>query len=124
MFERLQTLAQAGASNSLGRLRALEMFSADGNWQDGFDLQDTVLCNADCHDADLAQADFSRSDLTAANLKDADLRGANFSGADLTKADLRGALVDGAQFRGAILSRTLSDSPLPDLEGGSGSGGG
>lgn len=140
MLELLLAQRQAGASNSLGRLRALEMFSADGIWQDGFDLggadleglripfgrwrgadfSNTVLRNADCHGADLAQADFSRSDLTAANLRGADLRGANFSGADLTEADLRGALIDGAQFRDAVLSRTLTDGALPDPEGGAG----
>jgi len=36
MFELLMAQGQAGASNSLGRLRALETFSADGIWQDGF----------------------------------------------------------------------------------------
>jgi hypothetical protein len=138
MFELLLTQGQGKASNSLGRLRALEMFSADGIWQDGFDLEgsdleglripfgrwrganfsNTVLRNADCHGADLAQADFSRADLTAANLRGADLRGANFSGADLTQADLRGALVDGARFHGAVLSRTLTDGPLPVQDGG------
>ncbi len=139
MFELLLAQRQAGASNSLGRLRALEMFSADGLWQDGFDLEgsdleglripfgrwrganfsNTVLRNADCHGADLAQSDFRRSDLSGANLRGADLRGANFTGAILHQADLRGALVEGAQFLGAQLSRTLSDGPLPGLEDGS-----
>jgi hypothetical protein len=140
MFELLLTQGQAGASNSLGRLRALEMFSADGIWQDGFDLEgsdleglripfsrwrganfcNTVLRNADCRGADLAQSDFRRSDLSGADLRGADLRGADFTGAILHQADLRGALVEGAQFRGAQLSRTLTDGPLPGLEDGSG----
>ena len=91
MFELLLAQRQAGVSNTLGRLRALEMLSADGLWQDGFDLQGanleglripfgrwrganfsgTVLRHADGHGADLAQADFSRADLTGANLRDA-----------------------------------------------------
>jgi hypothetical protein len=133
MFELLLAQRQAGASNTLGRLRALEMLSADGLWQDGFDLggvdleglripfsrwrganfSGTVLRNADCHGADLAEADFSRADLSGANFRGADLRGANFSGADLSQTDLRGARVDGAQFGGAQLSQTLADGPLP-----------
>lgn len=133
MFELLQAQRQAGVASTLGRLRALEMLSADGLWQDGFDLggtdleglripfgrwrganfSGTVLRNADGHGADLAEADFSRSDLTGANLRDADLRGANFTEADLTRADLRGANLDGAEFRGAHLSATLTDGPLP-----------
>lgn len=138
MFELLLAQRQAGASNTLGRLRALEMLSADGLWQDGFDLggvdleglripfsrwrganfSGTVLRNADCHGADLAEADFSRADLTGANLRDADLRGANFTGADLSQTDLRGARVDGAQFRGAHLSQTLTDGSLPGQDNG------
>jgi hypothetical protein len=140
MFELLLTQAQAGASNSLGRLRALEMFAADGIWQDGFDLQgsdleglripfsrwrganfsNTVLRNADCHGADLVEADFRRSDLSGANLRGADLRGADFTEAILHQADLRGARVEGARFRGAHLRRTLTDAPLPGLEDGPG----
>ncbi|MBM5823616.1 MAG: pentapeptide repeat-containing protein [Cyanobacteria bacterium K_Offshore_surface_m2_011] len=138
MSELLLAQRQAGASNSLGRLRALEMLSADGLWQDGFDLggvdleglripfsrwrganfSGTVLRNADCHGADLAEADFSRADLSGANFRDADLSGANFTGADLSRTDLRGARVDGAEFRGAQLSRTLTDGPLPGQEAG------
>ncbi len=133
MFELLLAQRQAGASNTLGRLRALEMLSADGLWQDGFDLggvdleglripfsrwrganfSGTVLRNADFHGADLAEADFSRADLSGANLRDADLSGAKFTGADLSQTDLRGARVDGAEFRGAHLSRTLTDGALP-----------
>ncbi len=138
MFELLLAQRQAGASNSLGRLRAVEMLSADGLWQDGFDLggvdleglripfsrwrganfSGTVLRNADCHGADLAEADFSRADLSGANFRDADLRGANFTGADLSQTDLRGARVDGAEFRGARLSRTLTDGAFPSQEAG------
>ena len=141
MFELLLAQRQAGVSNTLGRLRALEMLSADGLWQDGFDLEGanleglripfgrwrganfsgTVLRNADGHGADLAQADFSRADLTGANLRDADLRGANFTEADLSLADLRGATLDGAEFRGTRFNRTLTDGPLPIQEHGSGS---
>ena len=115
MLELLLAQRQAGASNSLGRLRALEMLSADGLWQDGFDLgganleglripfsrwrgasfSGTVLRNADCHGADLAGADFSR-------------------------ADLSGARGDGAAFGGAQLSRTLTDGPLPGQEAAAG----
>jgi hypothetical protein len=115
MLELLLAQRQAGAANTLGRLRALEMLSADGLWQDGFDLgganleglripfsrwrganfSGTVLRNADCHGADLAEADFSR-------------------------ADLRGARVDGAAFGGAQLSRTLTDGPLPGQEAAAG----
>ncbi|MEA5391408.1 pentapeptide repeat-containing protein [Cyanobium gracile UHCC 0139] len=138
MLELLLAQRQAGASNSLGRLRALEMLSEDGIWQDGFDLEGsnleglripfgrwrranfsgTVLRNADCHGADLAEADFSRADLTGANFRGADLRGANFTGANLSQTDLRGARVDGAEFRGAHLSRTLMDGPLPSEKDG------
>ncbi len=138
MLELLLAQRQAGASNSLGRLRALEMLSEDGIWQDGFDLEGanleglripfgrwrganfsgTVLRHADCHGADLAQADFSHSDLTGANFRGADLRGANFTAADLSQTDLRGAMVDGAEFRGAQLSRTLTDGALPGQEDG------
>ena len=138
MLELLLAQRQAGASNSLGRLRALEMLSADGLWQDGFDLgganleglripfsrwrganfSGTVLRNADCHGADLVEADFSRADLSGANFRDADLRGANFTGADLSQTDLRGARVDGAKFRGARLSRTLTDGAFPAQEDG------
>ena len=140
MLELLLAQRQAGAANTLGRLRALEMLSADGLWQDGFDLgganleglripfsrwrganfSGTVLRNADCHGADLAEADFSRADLSGANLRDADLRGANFTGADLSQTDLRGARVDGAAFGGAQLSRTLTDGPLPGQEAAAG----
>jgi len=140
MLELLLAQRQAGAANTLGRLRALEMLSADGLWQDGFDLgganleglripfsrwrganfSGTVLRNADCHGADLAEADFSRADLSGANLRDADLRGANFTGADLSQTDLRGARVDGAVFGGAQLSRTLTDGPLPGQEAAAG----
>jgi hypothetical protein len=140
MLELLLAQRQAGAANTLGRLRALEMLSADGLWQDGFDLgganleglripfsrwrganfSGTVLRNADCHGADLAEADFSRADLRGANLRDADLRGANFTGADLSQTDLRGARVDGAAFGGAQLSRTLTDGPLPGKEAAAG----
>ncbi len=140
MFELLLTQRQAGVSNTLGRLRALEMLSADGLWQDGFDLGGTdleglsipfgrwrganfsgsVLRDADGHGADLAQADFSRADLTGANLRGADLSGANFSEADLSRADLRGATLDGAEFRGARFHRTLTDARLPGQEDESG----
>ncbi|WP_216915037.1 MULTISPECIES: pentapeptide repeat-containing protein [unclassified Synechococcus] len=140
MFELLLAQRQAGAANTLGRLRALEMLSADGLWQDDFDLggvdleglripfsrwrranfSGTVLRNADCHGADLAEADFSRADLSGANFRGADLRAANFTGADLSRTDLRGARVDGAEFRGAQLSRTLTDGPLPGQEAAAG----
>lgn len=43
MFELLLAQREARASNSLGRLRALEHLSAAGLWQDDFDLQGANL---------------------------------------------------------------------------------
>ncbi len=138
MFELLLSQREANATNSLGRLRALENLSAAGIWQDGFDLgganleglripfgrwrganfSNTVLCQADLHGADLVGADFSQSDLSGADLRDADLRGATFAGARLTLADLRGAALDGADFRRADCDQTRCDGPLPGQDSG------
>jgi hypothetical protein len=98
MFDLLLAQRQGGASNSLGRIRAIEDLAADGIWQDGFDLQG---------------ADFSDADLTGADLSAADLSGARFTRARLSQADLRGALLAGADFQDADLSGTLADQPLP-----------
>jgi uncharacterized protein YjbI with pentapeptide repeats len=133
MFDLLLAHRQAGASNSLGRIRALEDLSASGLWQDGFDLQrtnleglripfsrwrganfsGTVLRQADLHGVDLQGADFSDADLTGADLSAADLSGARFARACLSQADLRGAQLAGADFQDADLSGTLADRPLP-----------
>jgi uncharacterized protein YjbI with pentapeptide repeats len=133
MFDLLLAQRQGGASNSLGRIRAIEDLAADGIWQDGFDLQGanleglripfsrwrgadfsaTVLRHADLHGVDLQGADFSDADLTGADLSAADLSGARFTRARLSQADLRGALLAGADFQDADLSGTLADQPLP-----------
>ncbi len=133
MFELLLVQREASASNSLGRLRALESLSAAGLWQDDFDLRganleglripfsrwrganfsNTVLSHADLHGADLFRADFSHADLTGTDLRGADLRAANFTGARLSLADLRGARLDGADFSEADLSQTRHDGPFP-----------
>jgi uncharacterized protein YjbI with pentapeptide repeats len=133
MFDLLLSQREAGASNSLGRIRALEDLSAAGLWQDGFDLQrtnleglripfsrwrganfaGTVLRQADLHGVDLQGADFSDADLTGADLSAADLSGARFTRACLSQADLRGACLAGAEFQDADLRGTLTDRPLP-----------
>lgn len=133
MLDLLLAQRQAGASNSLGRIRALEDLCAAGLWRDDFDLQGanleglripfsrwrganfsgTVLRHADLHGADLQGADFSDADLTGADLSTADLTGARFARARLNQADLRGARLGGADFQDADLSGTLADQPLP-----------
>ncbi len=138
MFELLLSQREAIATNSLGRLRALENLSAAGLWQDDFDLSgvnleglripfsrwrganfsNSVLRQADLHGADLVGADFSHSDLSGADLRGADLREATFSGARLTQADLRGATLDGADFRTSELDQTRCDGPLPGQDTG------
>jgi uncharacterized protein YjbI with pentapeptide repeats len=131
MVELLLAQRQAGATNSLGRIRALEDLSADGVWQDGFDLQHanleglripfsrwrearfcgSLLRDADLHGVDLQGADFSDADLSGADLSGADLSGARFSRACLRQADLRGARLDGADLQDADLSQALCDRP-------------
>jgi uncharacterized protein YjbI with pentapeptide repeats len=141
MLDLLLAQRQAGTTNSLSRIRAIEDLSAAGLWQDGFDLQranleglripfsrwrganfsGTVLRHADLHGVDLQGADFSDADLTGADLSAADLTGARFARARLSQADLRGARLDGADFQNADLSGTLADRPLP-LSGTAASG--
>jgi uncharacterized protein YjbI with pentapeptide repeats len=136
MVELLLAQKQAGATNSLGRIRALEDLSADGVWQDGFDLQHTnleslripfsrwrqakfcgsLLRDADLHGVDLQGADFTNADLSGADLSAADLTGARFTRARLNQANLRGARLDGADFQDADLSQALADRPLPASE--------
>ncbi|MEX1315687.1 MAG: pentapeptide repeat-containing protein [Synechococcaceae cyanobacterium] len=133
LFDLLLAQREGGATNSLGRIRAIEDLSADGIWQDGFDLQranleglsipfsrwrganfsGTVLRHADLHGVDLQGADFSDADLSGADLSAADLSGARFARARLSQADLRGARLTGADFQDAELSGTLADQPLP-----------
>lgn len=133
MVELLLAQKQAGATNSLGRIRALEDLSAAGVWQDGFDLQHTnleglripfsrwrganfagsVLRDADLHGVDLQGADFTDADLSGADLSGADLSGARFQGACLQRADLRGARLSGTDFANADLRQALSHQPLP-----------
>ncbi|MBE9152623.1 MULTISPECIES: pentapeptide repeat-containing protein [unclassified Cyanobium] len=133
MLDLLLSDRQAGTTNSLGRIRALEDLSAAGIWQDDFDLQranleglhipfsrwrganfsGTVLRHADLHGVDLQGADFSDADLSGADLSAADLRGASFLRARLHQADLRGARLTGTDFQDADLSQALSDQPLP-----------
>ena len=132
MVDLLLAQRQAGTTNSLGRIRAIEDLSADGLWQDGFDLRGanleglripfsrwrgasfaaTVLRDADLHGVDLQGADFTGADLSGADLSAADLSGARFTRACLNKADLRGAELAGAHFQDADLSGTLADRPL------------
>jgi uncharacterized protein YjbI with pentapeptide repeats len=136
MVELLLAQRQAGATNSLGRIRALEDLSADGVWQDGFDLQHanleglrvpfsrwrgakfcgSLLRDADLHGVDLQGADFTDADLSGADLSSADLSGARFARARLSQADLRGARLDGADFQNADLSQIRSDQPLPTTQ--------
>jgi uncharacterized protein YjbI with pentapeptide repeats len=133
MLDQLLSLRQAGATNSLGRIRTLEDLAADGLWQDDFDLQGanleglripfsrwrganfsaTVLRDADLHGVDLQGADFTNADLTGADLAGADLSGARFQGACLHRADLRGARLTGTDFHNSDLSQVRSDQPLP-----------
>jgi len=133
MVELLLAQKKAGATNSLGRIRAIEDLSADGVWQDGFDLQHanleglripnsrwreakfcgSLLRDADLHGVDLQGADFSDADLTRADLSGADLSGARFTRARLSQADLRGARLDGTNFQDATLNQVLADRPLP-----------
>jgi uncharacterized protein YjbI with pentapeptide repeats len=133
MLDQLLSLRQAGAINSLGRIRTLEDLAADGLWQDDFDLQGanleglripfsrwrganfsaTVLRDADLHGVDLQGADFTGADLSGADLANADLSGARFQGACLQRADLRGARLSGTDFANADLSQALSHQPLP-----------
>jgi len=132
MVDLLLAQRQAGTTNSLGRIRAIEDLAADGLWQDGFDLRGanleglripfsrwrganfaaTVLRDADLHGVDLQGADFTGADLSGADLSAADLSGARFTRACLNKADLRGAELAGAHFQDADLSGTLADRPL------------
>ncbi|QVL52347.1 MAG: pentapeptide repeat-containing protein [Cyanobium sp. M30B3] len=132
MLDLLLAQREAGASNSLGRIRALEDLSAAGLWQDDFDLQRanleglripfsrwrganfaaTVLRDADLHGVDLQGADFTDADLTGADLSAANLSGARFTRACLSRTDLRGAQLAGTDFQDADLSGTLADGPL------------
>lgn len=120
---------EAGIKVSLGRLRALEDLSADGIWQDDFNLQGanlegvrlpfsrwrggnfskTVLRKANLQGSDLQGANFTEADLSEANLAGADLTQANFTRAILTKADLRGAILTEAIFQEADLRETSLD---------------
>ena len=140
MVDLLLAQRQAGTANSLGRIRAIEDLSADGLWQDGFDLRGanlaglripfsrwrganfsgTVLRKADLHGVDLQGADFSDADLTGADLSAANLSGARFCRACLSRADLRGAQLAGADFQDAHLSGTLADQPLCSPPNGDG----
>ncbi|MGB5135019.1 MAG: pentapeptide repeat-containing protein [Prochlorococcaceae cyanobacterium] len=140
MLDLVLAQRQAGACNSLSRIRAIEDLSADGLWQDGFDLQranleglripfsrwrganfsGSVLRHADLHGVDLQGADFSDADLTGADLSAADLSGARFARARLSQADLRGARLTGTDFQDADLSQALTDQPLPSSGSASG----
>ncbi len=140
MVDLLLAQRQAGTTNSLGRIRAIEDLAADGLWQDDFDLRGanlaglripfsrwrganftaTVLRDADLHGVDLQGADFSDADLTGADLSAANLSGARFCRACLSRADLRGAELAGADFQDAHLSGTLADQPLCSPPNGDG----
>ncbi len=98
MFELLLAQREARASNSLGRLRALEHLSAAGLWQDDFDLHGSNL--------DGLRIPFSR------------WRGADFANtvlcqADLSGADQRDANMDGANFREAEVNQTRCYGRIP-----------
>ncbi|WP_259724396.1 pentapeptide repeat-containing protein [Synechococcus sp. CS-1332] len=125
----LLMLREAGIAVSLGRIRIVEDLTADGLWQDDFDLQgtnlegiripfsrwrggnfaNTVLRNANLRSSDLVGANFTAANLTGADLSGADLTEANFTGAILTNADLTGAILTGTVFQDADLRGTSLD---------------
>ncbi|MCG9886055.1 MAG: pentapeptide repeat-containing protein [Cyanobacteria bacterium] len=81
------------------------------------------LSATDFNRADLTQADLAASNLSESNLQGAILSRANLAGANLTQADLRGARLDGADFKDALLVPASSqgdssfvDAPASDGE--------
>ncbi len=128
-YELILAAKESGIQVHLGRIRALEDLSADGLWQDDFDLHGiyleglrlpgsrwrganftgSLLKGANFTQADLQRASFMNADLSGADLRDADLREVNFTNSILREVDLRGAKLDGATFLGADLAGVRSD---------------
>lgn len=71
----LLTLREAGITVSLGRVRAIEDLSADGVWQDNFDLQGTHLEGVRIPHSRWRGGNFAQAVLHRADLRGADLRG-------------------------------------------------
>ena len=71
--------------------------------EDGADLRDANLSDANLSGADLSDANLRGADLSNANLRDANLSGADLSGANLRDAYLSGANLSGANLRDAYL---------------------
>jgi uncharacterized protein YjbI with pentapeptide repeats len=80
--------------------------------------QSMGLMRTEMGSANLAGADFSRTNLGHAILTYANLRGADFAGADLRDADLTGADASGANFTGADLrGADLTNAKLAGAKG-------
>ena len=81
-----------------------EWLESDGSRGERAQLQNTVLQQADLHDANLERADLSGARLSVADLMRANLRGANLQGADLWMSDMKDTILDGTDLRGANLT--------------------
>ncbi len=81
-----------------------EWLESDGSRGERAQLQNTVLQQADLHDANLERADLSGAKLSVADLMRANLRGANLQGADLWMSDMKDTILDGTDLRGANLA--------------------